>query len=61
MSQIKEFNSNIVELIDLDEAIEASELVIILVKHKSFLNIRLELLNNRKVIDTVGLIKNLEG
>ncbi len=57
----EELNSNIVELIDLDEAIEASELVIILVKHKSFLNISLELLDNRKVIDTVGLIKNLEG
>jgi UDP-N-acetyl-D-mannosaminuronic acid dehydrogenase len=57
----EELNSNIVELIDLDEAIEASDLVIILVKHKSFLNIRLDLLNKRKVIDTVGLIKNLEG
>ncbi len=57
----KQLNSDALILSDTDSAIEASQLIVILVKHKSFFNVRLELFSNKTVIDTVGLTKNHKG
>ena len=52
-----QLKSNELSLTDIDSAIEASQLILILVKHKSFINVKLELFFNKTVIDTVGLIE----
>ena len=51
-----ELESNELFLTDIDTAIEGSELIIILVKHKSFISLEIELFSNKTIIDTVGLI-----
>ena len=56
-----QLKSNELLLTDIDTAIEASQLILILVKHKSFINVKLELFFNKTVIDTVGLIEIIKG
>ena len=51
-----QLESNELSLTDINTAIENSELILILVKHKSFINLEFELFSNKTVIDTVGLI-----
>ena len=53
--------SNDVLLTDLDVAINSAEIIVILVKHKTFYNLKLSLLSDKIVIDAVGLMKLIKG
>lgn len=46
---------------DLREAVERAEIVVILVNHDSFGSLSRDLLSNRTVIDTTGLLRESEG
>ena len=55
------FKNHHVMLSDLEVAINSVEIVVILVNHNKFNNLKLSLLSDKIVIDTVGLMKVIKG
>jgi UDP-N-acetyl-D-mannosaminuronic acid dehydrogenase len=52
-------DENRTELVSLNEALEVSEVVVLLVDHSPFKNINARLLNKKQVVDTRGVWANL--
>ena len=48
------------KLTNMKTALDSADLILILVKHKSFFDVRLELISRKEVIDTVGLTQHIK-
>ena len=53
-----DFDTDLVELVSIEDGLKLSDIVVILVSHKEFLLIDKGLLRGKKVIDVVGIMSN---
>ena len=56
----KELDKQNVMLTNMKTALDSADLIIILVKHKSFFGVKLESISRKEVMDTVGLTQYIK-